>query len=105
MPQVRSALGTIGIDQIERVTDDEIKSLDHIMHVEVPALRRRAAPVHSRAPTAAEGAARADAAGERRSDVEGGGGGDAEGAGASRAPRDSPPQPDRHGSSNSATNA
>ena len=100
---MRSALGTIGIEQIERVTDKEIKSLDHIMHVEVLALRRRAAPVHSRAPTAAEGAARDDAAGSKRpSDVEGGGGAD-EGAGASRAP-DSPPQPDRHGSS-SATNA
>ena len=102
---MRSALGTIGIEQIERVTDKEIKSLDHIMHVEVPALRRRAAPVHSRAPTgtAVEGAVRDDAAGSKRpSDVEGGGGAD-EGAGATRAP-DSSPQPDRHGSS-SATNA
>ena len=52
-PQLQTALRTIGLEQIERLPKADVDALDELVHVEVPALRRLAAPVEASAAAAA----------------------------------------------------
>ena len=72
---MHAALRTIGVEQIARVASADTEALDHIMEVEVPELRRRAAPLQPKQPPrratpAAPGAAGEDASAAAPSSAE-----------------------------------
>jgi hypothetical protein len=43
-PQLQTALRTLGLEQVPRLAKADVEALDAVLHVEVPALRRLAAP-------------------------------------------------------------